>query len=131
MQRQEHSLADALVQSSASQRRMAKIWAIAIAACICMGVAAGYTWFLGARSRSATEKCAINLRILAGCKDQWALEHHANTNASPTWDDLIDYVKSENQFVRCPQGGTYTIGRIGELPSCSVAEHTAYFRQHH
>jgi hypothetical protein len=70
----------------------------------------------------------VNLREIDGAKDEWALEFKQGTNAVPTWDDLrpflpystsTDYGPSQ----RCPQGGRYTPGRVGEAPSCSVPTH--------
>jgi hypothetical protein len=72
--------------------------------------------------------CIFNLRQIEAAKQQWALEFHKSTNDVPTWDDLVGRGFLE-KMPRCPQGGTYTIGRVGELPSCSIAEHTTYYRQ--
>ena len=72
--------------------------------------------------------CYMNLRYIDGVKQAWADEHHKATSDSPTWGDLRVYFAHE-QLPRCPHGGTYTIGRVGELPTCSVAQDTAYFKK--
>jgi hypothetical protein len=72
--------------------------------------------------------CINNLRQLQGAKQQWALEFHKGTNDAPTWEDLRPFLKPP---FNCPQGGTYSFGRVGELPSCSIAEHTARYRVLH
>lgn len=71
--------------------------------------------------------CVNNLRQFEGAKEQWALEFHKNTNDIPTAGDLRPYLR---QMLVCPQGGAYTLGRVGDLPSCSIAEHTAQYKQH-
>jgi hypothetical protein len=69
----------------------------------------------------------MNLRQIDGAKQQWAYEHHATTNDTPAWEDLKPYF-ARGQPPRCPHRGSYSFGRVGELPTCSVADHTAYFR---
>ena len=62
-------------------------------------------------------KCINNLEEINWAKDQWASEQHKTTNDTPTWNDLIGhYMKA---MPVCQNGGTYTIGRVGELPTCS------------
>ena len=73
--------------------------------------------------------CIINLRQIDAAKEIWADEHHRITNDIPTWDDLRDYLKPLP--MKCPNGGTYTIGRIGELPICSIPKDTSYWREHY
>jgi hypothetical protein len=87
--------------------------------------------FCRTHSKSALETCVQFLCAIDGCKQQWAIEHHASSNAVPTWDDLYVYVKSGKSggepFLQCPSGRTYTIGRICDSPSCSIRKHTARF----
>src|SRR5438309_193178 len=68
--------------------------------------------------------CINGLRIVDSAKQYWALEHHASSNAVPTWDDIRPYVgrgkPQDLGWLRCPAGGTYTIGRIADPPTCSV-----------
>jgi hypothetical protein len=75
-----------------------------------------------APSATAGNTCVNNLRILDSCKQEWVLEHKKATNDTPTWDDLRPYVPNwwTNNIPVCPAGGTYTIGRIGEHPTCSI-----------
>lgn len=72
--------------------------------------------------------CVANLRQLQGAKEMWTLEFHKTINDVPTWDDLRPYL--HGQTLPCPQHGTYALGRIGELPSCSIPEHTAQYREY-
>jgi len=84
--------------------------------------------FCGCRSKSyaAYESCYAKLRQIDGAKQMWALEHHKTTNDVPSWVDLQDYLKYSPE--KCPEGGTYSLGSIGELPHCSISTHDAYWR---
>ena len=53
---------------------------------------------------------------------QWALENGKTADAVPTQQDLLPYFKGQI-FPVCPSGGTYTIGTVGEVPTCSIPGH--------
>jgi hypothetical protein len=84
--------------------------------------------FLRPRTHSAQNACINILRQLDGAKQQWALENHKTTNDIPTLDDIKPYIKlnSRGEIPRCPDGGIYIPGRVGESPKCSVGgeQHT-------
>src|SRR5437868_2946657 len=61
--------------------------------------------------------CINNLRQIEGAKMQWALENHARPGDSVAVTNLESYIKYG--WPACPSSGTYTIGRIGENPTCS------------
>lgn len=86
-----------------------------------------------ARSRVSTAKmpCIAGLRMIDGAKVQWALAHQKTTNDAPTWGDLRSYFIGARLPLECPDGGVYTIGRVGELPSCSIARHTEHRKTNH
>jgi hypothetical protein len=66
------------------------------------------------------------MKCITGAKVSWMIERNKTTNDTPTWADLVGsdgYLKS---LPRCPGGGTYTIGKISEPPSCSIAEHNQH-----
>src|SRR2546423_1589515 len=66
--------------------------------------------------------CMNNLRQFDGAKQQWALET-GHTNGIPvSLEELAPYV-TKNAF-RCPAGGSYTCGPIGEDPVCSFGTNT-------
>ena len=72
--------------------------------------------------------CKLNLRLIDIHKDHWANDEGKTSNDTPTWDDLRSYfggwetngMNWANGRPVCRGGGTYTIGRIGELPKCSI-----------
>jgi hypothetical protein len=79
--------------------------------------------FIRARSTSAMNACVNNLRQIDSAKYQWALQYNKTTNDTPTWNDLLPFVSrngTTNDIPICPAGGTYTIGRVGVPPTCSI-----------
>ncbi|MDB6017501.1 MAG: hypothetical protein JWR19_1990 [Pedosphaera sp.] len=66
------------------------------------------------------QPCLLNLLVINVAKKQWALENKKSTIDVPIWNDLLPYLGSNPSIPKCPNGGTYTIGRIGELPTCSL-----------
>jgi len=78
--------------------------------------------FIRARSTPATNACANNLRQFDGAKQQWALNNRQTKDDTPTWDDLCPYLGGypDRGMPTCPQGGVYTLGRVGEPPRCSI-----------
>lgn len=79
---------------------------------------------VGCEHRSQTS-CLSNLRMIEGAKHSWALAENKSTNDVPTWDDIGVHFKSSP--LECPHGGTYTLGRVDELPGCSFPEHAATY----
>lgn len=84
---------------------------------------------LGGCARPASESCYTPLLQIEGAKESWMQEKRQTTNDTPTWEDLAGFFRSVP--LRCPDGGTYAIGRIGELPTCSIQGHSDYLREHH
>ena len=79
-----------------------------------------------AKERGQRIACVNNLRQIDGATSQWATEHHKDTNAVPTWEDLHPYLR---QALTCPAGGNYTLGPAGGLPACSVPAHEKLWLQ--
>jgi hypothetical protein len=71
--------------------------------------------------------CINYLREIDYAKIQWARLQQKTTNDTPTWEDLRPFLKG-SPFT-CPNGGTYTIGRAGEMPTCSISNDTEQFRK--
>ena len=81
--------------------------------------------FVKARDVSMQNACINNLRQIDGAKNEWALENNKTNGTPVTEADIKPYLKlgADGNFPKCPAGGTYTIGRVGEVPTCSVPEH--------
>jgi hypothetical protein len=67
--------------------------------------------------------CLNNLRLIDDAKQQWALEHNIAATVVPAEKDLLPYLK-DGVFPECPDGGTYSLNAVNEVPTCSIAGHT-------
>ncbi|MBW8863855.1 MAG: hypothetical protein JF609_02835 [Verrucomicrobia bacterium] len=66
--------------------------------------------------------CISNLRLIDDAKQQWATENSKPPSAVPTVKDLLPYFK-EGGFPECPEGGTYSLNKVDEVPTCSIPGH--------
>jgi hypothetical protein len=100
------------------------ITAFASIAALIVIAAAGLRWYVRTHTMPAAHPCVNNLAVIDGCVQQWTLEKHKTTNDTPTWEDLRPWLTrgTNYQVPVCPQGGTYTLGRVGESPTCSIGE---------
>jgi hypothetical protein len=103
---------------------MSKKLIIALAAIAAVVLAFAIPNFIRARSTKAAYPCINNLRIIDAAKNQWKLDRGKTTNDVPTWDDIRPYLPDRwsNSVPACPDGGIYTLGRVGEPPTCSLAD---------
>jgi hypothetical protein len=74
-------------------------------------------------------RCVENLFSIGAAKFEWADENHKQHGDTPQWTDLKTGLERNgvtNGVPTCPQGGTYVVGRVGELPRCAKGgeEHT-------
>lgn len=75
--------------------------------------------FARARSNAQSKTCLKNLSTIESAKQIWGVEKGKSTGDEPTTAELYGpdlYIKEEPV---CPTGGTYTIGPIGNLATCS------------
>jgi hypothetical protein len=74
---------------------------------------------------AAKNDCINNLRLIDGAKQTWALEMGKQGTDTPAWADIQPYLNrgTNAAMPKCPSGGTYTIGTVGERPKCSIAGH--------
>ncbi len=82
------------------------------------------------RRPSLQNRCINNLRQIEGAKQQWALEKEKPTNATPTINDLVEYLwrgtptlEEVQTKMRCPSRGKLTIKQVWLAPTCSVTNH--------
>ncbi len=66
--------------------------------------------------------CIANLRLIYAAKQAWALEKNKTDADIPNEQDLLPYIKG-GVFPVCPSGGVYTIGAVGQPPTCSIPSH--------
>ena len=68
--------------------------------------------------------CINNLRQIDAAANQFALEHHlTNGEAINFPNDLTPYIKlnSQGKIPACPQGGIYSLKKVGDNPTCSLS----------
>jgi len=77
---------------------------------------------LTSREKATQTTCINNLTQISGAKDQWALETHAASTATPSEQDLAQDMGrgASGAFPKCPGGGTYTINNLSTDPTCSA-----------
>src|SRR5271154_2699007 len=78
--------------------------------------------FVKARATSQANACINNLRQIDAAKNVWALENNKTNGTPVTEADIKPYIKldASGNLPKCPAGGTYTIGSVGEPPACSL-----------
>jgi prepilin-type N-terminal cleavage/methylation domain-containing protein len=75
--------------------------------------------FVRAREVSQLNSIKNNLRILEGCKDQWALEAKKGTGQAVVWTDITSYLKGAT--VKDVVGETYNINAVGTTANAKAA----------
>ncbi len=75
-----------------------------------------------AHAAKQREACIANLRLIYAAKQAWALDKNKTDTDIPTEQDLLPYIKG-GVFPTCPAGGIYTIGPVGQPPTCSISGH--------
>ena len=107
-----------------------KTWAVVIS--FAGGVAVLFwpsvRWAVFERDMAASSSCLAQLKQIQGAVEQYALEMKLEATNRIATSDISG---SADKFIRplinvgmvCPQGGTYSITTVGEVPRCTVAHH--------
>ncbi len=74
-----------------------------------------------AKSKAQTINCINNLKQIELAKKMWANDNNKSDDDVPTWQDLKQYLPGTK--LKCPDGGTYRINKVGAKPTCSVPGH--------
>ena len=84
-------------------------------------------WYVRTHAIPSSAPCVNRLMQIESAKQEWAIEDNKTTNDVPTWRDLYPYLAESftnyyftNGKPVCPEGGTYTLGRVGVPPTCSI-----------
>lgn len=72
---------------------------------------------------AAMNTCINNLRQIDGAMQQCALEHSLSVTDIVTAEQILPYLKDQEQVFRCPSGGSYTFGSLTNPPTCSIPGH--------
>ena len=67
--------------------------------------------------------CRSILHTLETVKRIWAMENRQRDSVVPTDADLFGPGAYLREKPKCPSGGTYTLGAVGDHPVCSIPEH--------
>ncbi len=78
--------------------------------------------FLCSCKKVPKTSCYANLANIDGAKEIWAAQKHATNGTSVSEMELRPYLRNK-VFPKCPSDGKYTIGKIGEIPTCSLSIH--------
>jgi len=79
--------------------------------------------FMKARQGVQVNGCINNLRRIDAAKQTCAMEKKLSADDTPSAEDLRPYLGQSFESLKCPQGGNYSINRIGDPPSCTVLQH--------
>jgi outer membrane lipoprotein-sorting protein len=66
--------------------------------------------------------CINNLRQIDAAKNEWSLEKGKANGTDVKETDITPYLAG-GRLPTCPAGGIYTIGKVGENPTCSIPGH--------
>lgn len=77
-----------------------------------------------ARVTECKNACVNLLRQIEGAIEQWALEEKKQVGDPPNETAIAQYIKG-GEIPKCPLNNQpYNLGKIGELPTCSVPGHS-------
>lgn len=77
--------------------------------------------FIRAREGSHQKVCIANMRELEYAKEMFASDNKLGNGAPVTLNDLWPDYMHGIAFPNCPGGGVYTVGAVGETPTCSLS----------
>jgi type II secretory pathway pseudopilin PulG len=93
--------------------------------CVLVGVLAAIAIpnFIKPRARYASPACINNLRQIDAAANEMAFEKGLKIGDKINYpDDLKPYAKlnSAGEIPSCPSGGTYSLKKVGDKPTCSL-----------
>ena len=80
-----------------------------------------------ARAASQRNNCIRNLMMMREAKADWAKAFGiTNLDVAPemTMSNMFGWKDYRPVGLRCPEGGKYWAGRLGDPPRCSILGHT-------
>ncbi|MGV3720395.1 MAG: prepilin-type N-terminal cleavage/methylation domain-containing protein [Actinomycetota bacterium] len=76
--------------------------------------------FVRARENSQAKSCQHNLKQILGAKERWAMDNNRGGSDTPTMAELAGATRYIKVAPVCQGGGTYTVGQLDKLPTCSI-----------
>jgi len=74
--------------------------------------------FTRTRANARAKACQGNLKQIYSAKERWAMDNNKAPDDTPLQGELVPYYT--HSVPVCPASGTYTIGELQELPTCSI-----------
>src|SRR5262245_52322413 len=112
---------------SASERKGPSfVFVISILTVFALGALVAIPNFIRARTPASKCSCTANIKQLDGAKATWALEKHKTNTDTPAMTDIIGPPAYIRDAPVCPLGGQYILGRVEQMPRCTVPEHFLY-----
>jgi len=68
------------------------------------------------------QMCLKNLNLIASAKVQWAMAEDMNHGDESVVVGVDAFIKLKDGHPKCPEGGEYIYGPIGEPPTCTTCE---------
>jgi len=65
-------------------------------------------------------RCLENLARVARGKEEFRTLHSATNGAPVEAEQFVEFVEGGWPAMKCPGAGSYSLGAIGEKPSCSL-----------
>jgi hypothetical protein len=114
------------------RRRLAIIGLCAAGLCVALPIAiAVLMWALhprfAPRGRAAYESCNAKLKQIYWAQLMWCEDKGGDTNMLVSIADLVGTNAYFSKPPACPEGGSYTLGRAGDYPQCSIPMHSLEF----
>ena len=66
-------------------------------------------------------QCRDNIKAIESAKRKYAEDRGLTAGAQITWADVIK-TAGWREAPKCPSGGTYNLGPVGSLPTCSIGD---------
>jgi hypothetical protein len=99
----------------ANAHAMNKLFLVTLFLCCACGPSAK-------EQHAAAASCGHNLRVIDAVKEEIALEEKKRDGENIDPAKLAAYTKGG--MPKCPSGGSYTLGSLGTLPTCSTPGHS-------
>ena len=97
-----------------------KPFMVALLASGCFALLFGMRLVMRAHLEASAYSCFAARSAIDGLKEVWSLQFHKSSDDVPTWADLAKVNGGRPLDWRCPHGGVYSLGRLGEHVRCSV-----------
>ena len=81
--------------------------------------------FINSREKTKASSCCANLREINQAKEQFAMANSMRDGMPISTGNLLPYLK-DSVFPTCPSGGIYSVGLVGDDPTCSIGTSGTY-----